>query len=73
MQIYNSFDVDSVVNQRIDEQRASVQMIESIFAFDLDVDDRFVNDNVEWRCDGVQLQNTVQCNRNRDCYDWMAV
>jgi hypothetical protein len=45
-------------------------MIESIFAFDLDVDDRFVNDGVEWRCDGVQLQNTVQCNRSRDCYDW---
>jgi hypothetical protein len=44
-------------------------MIESIFAFDLDVDDRFVNDDVEWRCDDVQLQNTVQCNRNRDCND----
>jgi hypothetical protein len=29
------FDVNSVANQRIDEQRASVQMIESIFAFDL--------------------------------------
>jgi len=67
--ICNSFDVDSIVNQRMDDQCAWVQMIESIFAFDLDVDDRFANDDVEWRCDGVQLQNTVQCNRNRYCND----